>query len=94
MDNWQGGLWKFGDRTRFIRDYLTNFAVLHLPHQKVGGALVSILSAMELPVATITVSVIVLKKESLTILQVCGIILVLFGMMLPSYFASRKSAND
>jgi len=55
---------------------------------KVGGALTSILSAMELPVAVI-VSVIVLH-ESLTILQIVGIVFVLLGMTLPTYLSRRK----
>lgn len=54
---------------------------------KVGGGLASILSAMELPVAIIT-SVLVLH-EHLTLIQVCGIILVLIGMTLPT-FLQRK----
>lgn len=54
---------------------------------KVGGALTSILSAMELPVAVI-VSVIVLH-ESLTVLQVLGIVFVLLGMTLPTYLSRR-----
>jgi drug/metabolite transporter (DMT)-like permease len=57
---------------------------------KVGGALTSILSAMELPVAVI-VSVIVLH-ESLTALQVVGVIFVLLGMTLPTYISNRKKA--
>lgn len=55
---------------------------------KVGGALTSILSAMELPVA-VTVSVIVLS-EHMTFLQVIGIVLVLAGMTLPTYISSKK----
>ena len=54
---------------------------------KVGGALTSILSAMELPVAVI-VSVIVLH-ESLTVLQAIGIVFVLLGMTLPTYLSRR-----
>ncbi|WP_397536774.1 EamA family transporter [Rummeliibacillus pycnus] len=54
---------------------------------KVGGGLASILSAMELPVAIIA-SVVVLH-EQLTILQVCGIILVLVGMTLPTLLQKR-----
>ncbi len=55
---------------------------------KVGGALTSILSAMELPVAVV-VSVIVLG-ESLTLLQAIGIVFVLLGMTLPTFLARRK----
>ncbi|MGX9132891.1 EamA family transporter [Rummeliibacillus sp. JY-2-4R] len=56
---------------------------------RVGGGLASILSAMELPVA-IMASVIVLH-EKLTILQVCGIVLVLVGMSLPTLLQKRPS---
>lgn len=56
---------------------------------KVGSALTSILSAMELPVAVI-VSVIVLN-ESISVLKVIGIILVLFGMTLPTYLSRQKN---
>ena len=55
---------------------------------KVGGALTSILSATELPVAII-VSVLVLN-ETLTILQAVGILFVLIGMTLPTYLSSRN----
>ena len=88
---WNGqlsaGLWKFGLALGLFGIILP-ILLFSIAAPKVGGGLVSILSAMELPVA-ITVSVIVLK-ESLTILQVCGILLVLIGMTLPSYFASKK----
>jgi len=57
---------------------------------KVGGALSSILSAMELPVAIIA-SVIILH-ETLTIVQLAGIVLVLVGMVLPTVLAQRKNA--
>ncbi|MCM3390123.1 EamA family transporter [Ureibacillus chungkukjangi] len=57
---------------------------------KVGGALSSILSAMELPVAIIA-SVIILH-ETLTMLQLFGIVLVLVGMVLPTVLAQRKNA--
>ncbi|HWL13228.1 MAG TPA: DMT family transporter [Ureibacillus sp.] len=57
---------------------------------KVGGALSSILSAMELPVAIIA-SVIILH-ETLTIIQLAGIVLVLVGMILPTVLAQRKNA--
>lgn len=82
------GLWKFGLALGLfgiiLPIYLFSIAV-----PKVGGALASILSAIELPVA-VTVSVIVLH-ESLTVLQVIGIALVIIGMMLPSMLANRKS---
>lgn len=89
---WNGqitaGLWKFGLALGIFGIILPNF-LFSFAAPKVGGALVSILSAMELPVAII-VSVIVLH-ENLTPLQITGIILVLIGMSLPSYFASKKT---
>ncbi|MEK4630284.1 DMT family transporter [Solibacillus sp. FSL R7-0682] len=88
---WNGqianGLWKFGIVLGLFGIILP-ILLFSIAAPKVGGALVSILSAMELPVAII-VSVIVLH-ESLTLLQVGGIILVLIGMILPSYFSSKK----
>lgn len=81
------GLWKFGLALGLfgiiLPIYLFSIAV-----PKVGGALASILSAIELPVA-VTVSVIVLH-ESLTLLQIVGIILVILGMLLPTMLANRK----
>ncbi|MFC7688036.1 EamA family transporter [Ureibacillus sp. GCM10028918] len=64
--------------------------LLSIAVPKVGGALSSILSAMELPVAIIA-SVIILH-EKLTILQLFGIVLVLIGMVLPTVLAQRKNA--
>ncbi|WP_010291009.1 EamA family transporter [Kurthia massiliensis] len=55
---------------------------------KVGGALASILSATELPVA-ILASVIVLH-EQLTLIQVLGIVIVLAGMTLPTILEQRR----
>ena len=49
---------------------------------KVGGAISSILSAMELPVA-VTVSVLVLS-EVLSSLQIIGIVVILVGMCIPT----------
>lgn len=63
------------------------FFVIAVP--KVGGAVSSILSAMELPVAVI-VSVIVLS-EALSVLQIVGIIIILLGMCIPTYADIRKS---
>lgn len=81
------GLWKYGLALGLfgiiLPIYLFSIAV-----PKVGGALASILSAMELPVA-VTVSVIVLH-EPLTMIQVTGIILVIFGMMLPTLLTQRS----
>lgn len=67
--------------------YLFSIAV-----PKVGGALASILSAMELPVA-ITASVIILS-EPITIVQILGIGLVLFGMILPTLLSTRKTKRQ
>lgn len=81
------GLWKFGLALGLfgiiLPIYLFSIAI-----PKIGGALASILSAIELPVA-VTVSVIVLH-EPLTILQVIGIVFVLVGMMLPTIVAQRR----
>ena len=81
------GLWKYGLALGLfgiiLPIYLFSIAV-----PKVGGALASILSAMELPVA-VTVSVIVLH-EPLTMIQVAGIVLVIFGMMLPTILTQRR----
>ncbi|MFJ7825734.1 EamA family transporter [Psychrobacillus sp. NPDC096623] len=63
------------------------FFVIAVP--KVGGAVSSILSAMELPVAVI-VSVIVLS-EALSIIQVVGIVIILLGMCIPTYADIRKN---
>ncbi|MER2190751.1 MAG: DMT family transporter [Solibacillus sp.] len=88
---WNGqitnGLWTYGLALGIFGIILPNL-LFSFAAPKVGGALVSILSAMELPVAVI-VSVIVLH-ETLTWLQIGGIILVLIGMSLPSYFAAKK----
>ena len=82
-----GGLWKYGLALGLfgiiLPIYLFSIAV-----PKVGGALASILSAIELPVA-VTVSVLVLH-EQLTIIQVAGIILVILGMMLPTILEQRR----
>lgn len=89
---WNGqltaGLWKFGLALGLFGIILP-ILLFSIAAPKVGGALVPILSAMELPVAII-VSVIVLN-ESLTYLQICGILLVLIGMTLPSYFSAKKN---
>ncbi len=81
------GLWKFGLALGLFGIILPiYFFSIAIP--KIGGALASILSATELPVA-VTVSVIVLH-EPLTFLQIIGIIFVLVGMMLPTIFAQRR----
>lgn len=86
-----GGLWKFGLALGLfgiiLPIYLFSIAV-----PKVGGALASILSAIELPVA-VTVSVIVLH-EPLTFLQIAGIILVILGMMLPTILSQRRQKTQ
>ena len=80
------GLWIYGLILGLfgivIPIYLFSIAV-----PKVGTAATSILSAMELPVA-ITVSVLLLS-ETLTFLQIVGIIIILFGMTLPT-IANRR----
>lgn len=63
------------------------FFVIAVP--KVGGAVSSILSAMELPVAVI-VSVLVLS-EALSWLQILGIIVILFGMCIPTIATISKN---
>ncbi len=84
------GLWKFGLALGLfgiiLPIYLFSIAI-----PKIGGALASILSAIELPVA-VTVSVIVLH-EPLTALQIMGIVLVIVGMLLPTIIAQRRQ-ND
>lgn len=81
------GLWKYGLSLGLfgiiLPIYLFSIAV-----PKVGGALASILSAVELPVA-VTVSVIVLN-EQLTIIQVAGILLVISGMLLPTILEQKR----
>ena len=85
-----GGLLKYGLILGLFGIVLPIF-LLSFAVPKVGGGLASILSAMELPVAII-VSVIFLS-ETLTWLQVAGIILVLIGMTFPSYYSLRKHSN-
>jgi drug/metabolite transporter (DMT)-like permease len=81
------GLWIYGLILGFfgivIPIYLFSIAV-----PKVGTATASILSAAELPVA-VTVSVLLLS-ESLSFLQVIGIIIILIGMTLPTFLQRRK----
>ena len=84
-----GGLWKYGLALGFFGIILP-IILFSIAGQKVGGALASILSAMELPVAII-VSVLVLN-EPLTTLQIAGIVLILLGMTVPTYMANRKSS--
>jgi len=63
------------------------FFVIAVP--KVGGAMSSILSAMELPVA-VMVSVIVLS-EAISWLQILGIIVILIGMCIPTLATISKN---
>lgn len=83
------GLWIFGLILGLfgivIPIYLFSIAV-----PKVGAATSSILSAAELPVA-VTASVLLLS-ESLTFLQIVGIMIILVGMTLPT-LAQRKSTK-
>ena len=82
-------LWIFGIILS-VFGILLPIILLSIAAPKVGGALSSILSAMELPVAIIA-SVIILK-ESLSPLQYVGIVLVLVGMTLPTLLAQRKKS--
>ena len=84
-----GGLWKYGLALGLFGIILP-IILFSIAGQKVGGALASILSAMELPVAII-VSVLVLN-EPLTTLQIAGIVLILLGMTVPTYMANRKTS--
>lgn len=81
-------LWMFG-LVLGIFGIILPIIFLSIAMPKVGGALASILSAMELPVAIIA-SVIVLH-ENLTIVQLFGIVLVLIGMILPTVLAQIKN---
>lgn len=83
-----GGLWKYGIILGLFGIILP-ILLLSIAVPKVGGGLASILSAMELPVA-ICVSVWLLP-ETITGLQIAGIVLVLIGMTLPSYFDLMKT---
>ncbi|MFF5995737.1 DMT family transporter [Lysinibacillus sp. KU-BSD001] len=90
---WNGqltsGLWKYGLALGLFGIILP-ILLFSIAVPKVGGGLTSILSAMELPVA-ILVSVIFLH-EVVTALQLLGIVLVLVGMILPSYLSMRKQS--
>lgn len=81
------GLWKFG-LALGIFGIILPILLLAIAVPKVGGGLASILSAMELPVA-ILASVVVLN-EQITYLQVTGVVLILFGMILPTALTQRK----
>lgn len=89
---WNGqlanGLWKYG-LILGLFGIILPILLLSIAVPKVGGGLASILSAMELPVA-VCVSVWLLP-ETITGLQIVGIVLVLVGMTLPSYFDLMKA---
>jgi len=91
---WNGQL--FGTELLFFGLTLGVFGIIlpivlfSIAAPKVGGGLTSILSAMELPVAIIA-SVLVLR-ETLTILQIIGIVLVIVGMVLPTVLAQKKTS--
>lgn len=91
---WNGqltsGLWKYGLALGLF-GVIFPIILFSIAAPKVGGAMTSILSAMELPVA-VMVSVLVLG-ETLSPLQVVGIILVLIGMTLPTYLGNLKRRN-
>ena len=82
------GLWIYGLALGtfgiLLPIYLFTIAV-----PKVGGSMASILSAMELPVA-VTVSVLVLS-EPITFLQIVGIVIIIFGMILPSLLQRKRN---
>lgn len=92
---WNGqlinGLWKYGLALGLFGIILP-ILLFSLAGPKVNGGLASILSAMELPVAIIA-SVLILK-ETVTTLQLFGIVLVLIGMTLPSYFAMKNLGSS
>jgi drug/metabolite transporter (DMT)-like permease len=92
---WNGqlssGLWKYGLALGLF-GVIFPIILFSIAAPKVGGALTSILSAMELPVAII-VSVIFLH-EHLSSLQILGIVCVLFGMSLPTIVSVRNNRTQ
>jgi len=80
------GLWVYG-LILGILGIVTPIYLFSIAVPKVGTATSSILSAAELPVA-VTVSVILLS-ETITILQIVGIGIIFFGMILPT-IAQRR----
>lgn len=83
------GLWIYGLLLGIFGIVLPiYFFSIAVPHT--GSGLASILSAMELPVAIIA-SVLILN-EALSPLQIVGIGVILFGMMLPSAFTRTPKA--
>ncbi|WP_342470660.1 DMT family transporter [Ureibacillus sp. FSL K6-3587] len=81
------GLWQFGLVLGFFGTILPIF-LLAFAVPKVGGGIASILSAMELPVAVFA-SVIVLH-EAITWLQIIGIVLILWGIALPTMLSEKQ----
>lgn len=77
------GLWVYGLLLGLFGIVLP-ICLFSIAVPRVGSGLASILSAMELPVAVLA-SVIILS-EALTVLQITGIGVILFGMVLPSVF--------
>jgi len=75
------GLWVYG-LILGVLGIVTPIYLFSIAVPKVGTATSSILSAAELPVA-VTVSVILLS-ETITILQIVGIGIIFFGMILPT----------
>ena len=85
------GLWKFG----LLLGLLGIVAPIYLfaiAVPKVGGALASILSAMELPVAVI--AAVVLVGETMTPLQIVGIFIILIGIIFPTWVDSQKERTS
>jgi len=80
------GLWVYG-LILGVLGIVTPIYLFSIAVPKVGTATSSILSAAELPVA-VTVSVILLS-ETITILQIVGIGIILFGMILPTVAQRR-----
>lgn len=85
------GLWIFG-LLLGIFGIIAPIVLFSIAVPRVGSGLASILSAMELPVA-IMASVIVLG-EQLTGLQIAGIGVVLFGMILPNLYRRVPKAIE
>jgi drug/metabolite transporter (DMT)-like permease len=87
---WDGtlldGLWIYG-LVLGVFGIILPILLFSIGIPKVGTGMASILSAIELPVA-VTVSMLLLH-EHMTVLQIAGIVIILFGMTLPS-IANRR----
>jgi drug/metabolite transporter (DMT)-like permease len=59
---------------------------------KIGGALASILSSVELPVVIIMSSFVL--KEQISVIQWFGVIVILLGVALPELFFGRKNLKE